>query len=851
MPKKRQRRGTSSLSLSGGDSDAWVSIDSSKECIPPTPSQPLSPCQVMISDGLCPQIGETGELLGDQQLSLTSIPAIRINPDKNLNPEVYSFEEFSPEQGDVITPVQHNSRKMPQNNNPINPTIILVEPSMEDEAKTKKILANDVALSKALANSALGIAGISNIKKNLGRNILVVTMKKHYEDVSPFLSVLHAGGTSLVLPHSDQTLNISMVTQSGGKDQYSSKAQPTKLVSFGTQTGDELISPTSPNVTVTQLVELLARTLTAVTLQDQDLNLKDLIIEIAKDTFKSQVLNTYTNNKRPLTAQPQYNDCSDPSILMTTLDLPTTQVTPSPILGRPNPRKRHKTNAQTSSTATKNKSLHAAEKHFCTKNRLNVLDSQFLQTTYKIFSLYTTMASLDASQLNDIVDLLETDCTESMTLDEILSTARKKFSNKDYFEVCSTVSTLLQLNLLTHSSQKLAALVLLHQLPLSNPTEETPFLSQLFSILNDGVRTSQQKPCCVLDEKEKKFLHTLLTVKNVSELLQHRPSVLLLEYNTEPQKPLPSLSALMMASTQSYNALPAVAKGGVSLLLPHPHPRPHPAADAKPSTTARTILTEAGQLLNRSYRPPLLRPAPPSSVTFDELVWLQSGHQAPEEEIFYDANLCVTSEGDTEARRLMSRAFKETLSIPQLQLLLAHLERDPRLVYKTGLTPQKLPVLVEHNPLIAIEFLLRVMQSSQLTDYLNVLVNMEMSLHSMEVVNRLTTAVELPPEFIHLYITNCISTCGTIKDRYMQNRLVRLVCVFLQSLIRNKIINVKQLCVEVQSFCIEFSRIREAAALFKLLKQLDSAEGVSPGPGPGAIQGPSLQSSAPPDSRPQ
>ncbi|OSX68642.1 hypothetical protein BU14_2447s0001 [Porphyra umbilicalis] len=201
-----------------------------------------------------------------------------------------------------------------------------------------------------------------------------------------------------------------------------------------------------------------------------------------------------------------------------------------------------------------------------------------------------------------------------------------------------------------------------------------------------------------------------------------------------------------------------------------------------------------------------------------EVEWL---HPTTALGLVWDPSMAEVPSFGSIVQELMERALRGPLPPGAQGAILSALASDVEVVHHCGLSPGRLPVLVENNPTVATEVLLRLVASPVMGDYLTALVRMDLSLHSMEVVSRLTTQVELPPEFVHAFIANCIVSCENVSDRYMQNRLVRLVCVFLQNLIQNKIFNVHDLFTEVQSFCIEFSRIREAAGLFRLLKTLE------------------------------
>jgi len=399
------------------------------------------------------------------------------------------------------------------------------------------------------------------------------------------------------------------------------------------------------------------------------------------------------------------------------------------------------------------------------------------------------------------------------SLEAAAAAFQRAFVRADHFRVAAAICMMLEDNLLP-AKEVSTALYIVHDLYKSEAPVVHPFLSFLVQLL-------QPSSPCALQLHERNLLCLLLAQPPDKDVGKKTPAQLETMWRDGEQQPLPNLVQLRAPFAERDAQVPEMRRAGISALVPDPQPLDAPGSGALAAATDGEVLGLEQHLGLLRFEPQLLRPPPPLLDSRDEeVIWLnpQSDYSF---DVLWDHSMGADNVKGAEVRELMSKAFRGPLVPGQQQQVLAELESDGKLVYHCGLTPKRLPDLVENNPIIAIDVLLKLMSSSQITDYFSVLVNMDISLHSMEVVNRLTTAVDLPTEFVHLYISNCISSCENIKDRYMQNRLVRLVCVFLQSLIRNKIINVQDLFIEVQAFCIEFSHIREAAGLFRLLKTLE------------------------------
>ncbi|KAL3617699.1 hypothetical protein CASFOL_038020 [Castilleja foliolosa] len=389
---------------------------------------------------------------------------------------------------------------------------------------------------------------------------------------------------------------------------------------------------------------------------------------------------------------------------------------------------------------------------------------------------------------------------EDKTIEEIVADFSSKFSGVLQFYACAA------LDLLTPNpkektlspSQRLVSFAIIYQAYASQPPSSNPFISKLVDAACDDDA----------DKFERAFVLQLLgssSMTNSRELLKQSAADYIKNFDLSSHS-FPTREHLQQqycVNTWSETFKSCFKDHAVRNVIPDPDvPRGcnsnSTEFDAKPGLTSKIGSgnreeTVAGLISSSSLEglsPQWIRPFPPRFPVMDgELLWLN-----PEinHELLWDYGMCADTSRGAAVKDLIGKALRAPLSPLQQECccqVIVEFANDPKLVYHCGMTPKKLPDLVEYNPMIAVEVIIKFVNSPEITDYFTVLVNMEMSLHSMEVVNRLTTTIELPTAFLHTYITNCIHACEAIKDRYMQNRLVRLVCVFLQSLIRNKIIN--------------------------------------------------------------
>ncbi|VDK53173.1 unnamed protein product [Anisakis simplex] len=172
-----------------------------------------------------------------------------------------------------------------------------------------------------------------------------------------------------------------------------------------------------------------------------------------------------------------------------------------------------------------------------------------------------------------------------------------------------------------------------------------------------------------------------------------------------------------------------------------------------------------------------------------------------------------------EAVELVKKSLVSVLGRIEAQRLSEAIAADGSVADLVNIPITQYPKFIDENPAVAAAVIVRRVNKNagELEAFFDLLLSMNLSVQGMEVVNKLCSQSKFPQEYLNSYIMMCVSRCQDQKQSSLQCRQVRMVCVFLSSLIRNSNWDVHPLAVELQSFVLKFNHVREAVSLYQAI----------------------------------
>lgn len=172
-------------------------------------------------------------------------------------------------------------------------------------------------------------------------------------------------------------------------------------------------------------------------------------------------------------------------------------------------------------------------------------------------------------------------------------------------------------------------------------------------------------------------------------------------------------------------------------------------------------------------------------------------------------------------KELLQHAIDSQLTPIQETQLSSILTTAPHIALQT-LTSAVLGKLVHRNKALAASLLKSLASSPAFPALLAVLCK-ESCAEAIEVVSDLQTAVAVPEEAVTAFVSAHMAHAKDIGTEPMLKSFVRKLCLFIERLVRGKLLP-SSLRDEVLAFANEYSRVKEASALYRLVCDKDLYE---------------------------